>query len=457
MPANNLAESAASTTEQSTTLWELARLFLKLGTTAFGGPAAHIAMLQQEVVERRGWIGEAEFLDHLGASNIIPGPTSTELVIHIGRKRGGWRGLLVAGACFILPAAVMVGILAWAYVKYGSLPAVSGLLYGVKPVVIAIILHALWKLGRTAIKGAWLAMVGLVTLFLSIVGASPLLVLLIGAFLGVVVSLGPTEARPALPAFVGPLTAFRSASSATAFQAAKKLASTGFVSGHGFSRAARGLFMNRRADFSPLGNRSVKEFASGLSKGPASWLLSTVAVTTASPELLPIFLIFVKIGAIVFGSGYVLLVFLRADLVERHAWLTQQQLLDAVAVGQVTPGPVFTTATFLGYLLHGTPGAIVATIGIFLPAFLLVALSAPLIPKIRTSRIAGAALDGINVASLALMALVTWQLARSALVDWITITLAVLSAAVLFRFPRLNSAWLIAAAGLIGAVRYAIA
>jgi chromate transporter len=388
MPANNLADSATSPTKQSTTLWELAWLFLKLGTTAFGGPAAHIAMLQQEVVERRGWIDEAEFLDHLGASNIIPGPTSTELVIHIGRERGGWRGLLVAGTCFILPAALMVGVIAWAYVRYGSLPAVSGLLYGVKPVVIAIILQALWKLGRTAIKGAWLAIVGLVTLFLAVAGTSPLLVLLIGGFLGVVVSLGPTPAKPALPAFFG---------------------------------------------------------------GPL-----VASLTSISPGLLSIFLTFVKIGAMVFGSGYVLLVFLHADLVERHAWLTQQQLLDAVAVGQVTPGPVFTTATFLGYLLRGAPGAIIATVGIFLPAFALVALSAPLVPKIRASRIAGAALDGVNVASLALMALVTWQLARSALVDWITVVLALLSALLLFRFPRINSAWLIASAGMIGAVRYAV-
>jgi chromate transporter len=390
-----LAESALSTTEQSTTLWELARLFLKLGTTAFGGPAAHIAMLQQEVVERHGWIGEAEFLDHLGASNIIPGPTSTELVIHIGRKRCGWAGLVVAGTCFILPAVIMVGILAWAYIRYGSLPAVSGLLYGVKPVVIAIILQALWKLGRTAVKGVWLAIVGVVTLFLAVVGVSPLLVLIVGGFLGMVVSLGPTPAKPALPGFMG----------------------------RTFVRAGSAL----------------AAFATGI-----------------SPGLLPVFLIFVKIGAMVFGSGYVLLVFLHADLVERHAWLTQQQLLDAVAIGQVTPGPVFTTATFLGYLLHGTSGAIVATIGIFLPAFVLVALSAPLIPKIRASRVAGAALDGINVASLALMALVTWQLARSALVDWITVALAILSTAVLFRFPRLNSAWLIAGAGLIGAVCHAI-
>jgi len=389
----NLPESALSATDQRTSLWELARLFLKLGTTAFGGPAAHIAMLQQEVVERRGWISHAEFLDHLGASNLIPGPTSTELVIYIGRKQGGWPGLLIAGTCFILPAAIMAGILAWAYVRYGSLPAVSGLLHGVKPVVIAIILEALWKLGRTAVKSVWLAIVGLVTLFLAVVGVSPLLILIVGGFLGMVVSLAPTRVRTALITFLEATSSMPGA-------------------------AAAGL--------------------------------------PASPGLLPIFLIFVKIGSIVFGSGYVLLVFLHADLVEHHAWLTQPQLLDAVAVGQVTPGPVFTTATFLGYLLRGTPGAIIATIGIFLPAFVLVALSAPLIPKIRASGIAGAALDGINVASLALMTLVTWQLARSALVDWITVVLAVLSALVLFRFRHLNSAWLIAAAGLVGAVRYAI-
>ena len=390
-----MAESAPSTTEQTTILWELARLFLKLGTTAFGGPAAHIAMLQREVVEHRGWISQIEFLDHLSASNFIPGPTSTELVIYIGRKKGGWPGLLVAGTCFILPAAIMVGILAWAYVRYGSLPAASGLLYGVKPVVIAIILQALWKLGRSAIKDAWLAIVGLVTLFLSVVGVSPLPVLLIGAFLGIVASLGPMAGKSAISAFVwGNLIGEESALAA-------------FLAG-------------------------------------------------VSPGFLPIFLIFVKIGAMVFGSGYVLLVFLHADLVERHAWLTQQQLLDAVAVGQLTPGPVFTTATFLGYLLHGTPGAIVATIGIFLPAFVLVALSAPLIPKIRASRIAGAALDGINVASLVLMAFVTWQLVWSAVVDWTTLAIAVLGASVLFRFPRLNSAWLIAAAGLVGIARYAV-
>ena len=254
-----MPESALSATDQRTSLWELARLFLKLGTTAFGGPAAHIAMLQQEVVERRGWISHAEFLDHLGASNLIPGPTSSELVIYIGRKQGGWPGLLIAGTCFILPAAIMAGILAWAYVRYGSLPAVSGLLHGVKPVVIAIILEALWKLGRTAVKSVWLAIVGLVTLFLAVVGVSPLLILIVGGFLGMVVSLAPTRVRTALITF---------------------LEATSSMPG-----AAPAL--------------------------------------PRSPGLLPTFLIFVKIGSIVFGSGYVLLVFLHADLVEHHAWLTQ--------------------------------------------------------------------------------------------------------------------------------------
>ena len=379
--------------EPSTTLWDIARLFLKLGTTAFGGPAAHIAMLQREVVERRGWLSQAEFLDHLGASNLIPGPTSTELVLHIGRRRGGWPGLLVAGACFILPAALMVGILAWAYVRYGTMPAVAGLLYGVKPVVIAVVLQALWKLGRSAIKTRWLAVVALIALGLSAMEVSPLAVLAVGGTLGLASTIRELRTSASVLAWAGA----RSALPATA--------------------------------------------------------AATAATTAISAGLWPILLVFAKIGAMVFGSGYVLLVFLRAELVERHGWLTQQQLLDAVAVGQVTPGPVFTTATFLGYLLRGTPGAIAATVGIFLPAFVLVAVSAPLIPKIRASRTAGAALDGVNVASVALMAVVTWQLARSAIVDWQTLALAVLSALLLFSFPRLNAAWLVVGAGLLGVVK----
>jgi len=372
--------------DRPTTLWDIAAVFLKLGTTAFGGPAAHIAMLQQEVVERRGWISQDEFLDHLGASNLIPGPTSTELVMHIGRKRGGWLGLVVAGTCFILPAGVMVGIIAWAYVRYGKLPAVSGLLYGVKPVVIAIILQAIWKLGCTAVKNGWLAIAGVIALGLSIVGVAPLLVLAAGALLALAMELTQIRGKNALLGFV----------------------------------------------------------------------TVTPATGVATAGLWPIFLVFVKIGAMVFGSGYVLLAFLRADLVERLGWVTQQQLLDAVAVGQITPGPVFTTATFLGFVLRGTSGAVAATVGIFVPAFVFVAISAPLIPRIRASRVAGAALDGINVASLALMAVVTWQLGRSALVDTTTAAVALVSLVALFVFPQLNSAWLIAGAGLLGAARYVV-
>ena len=386
----HLRHHNASRGNRPATLWDIARLFLKLGTTAFGGPAAHVAMLQQEVVERRHWLSREEFLDHLGASNLIPGPTSTELVIHVGRKMGGWPGLLVAGACFILPASLMVGIIAWAYERFGKLPAVEGLLYGVKPVVIAVILQALWNLGRAALKRVSLAFVGVVALVLSAAGVSPLLVLVIGGLLAIAVSLETKHAKAALAG--SPVT----------------------IAANAMSGAA----------------------------------------TTAG--LWPVFLVFLKIGSIVFGSGYVLLAFLRADLVERLGWITEQQLLDAVAVGQITPGPVFTTATFLGYLLHGTAGAAVATLGIFIPAFVFVAISAPLIPKLRASRIAGAALDGINVASLALMAVVTWQLGRSALIDAATVAVAAVSAITLFMYPRLNSAWLIAGAGLLGAMRYIV-
>jgi len=349
--------------DKNATLWDIAGLFLKLGATAFGGPAADIAMLQHEVVERRGWISQAEFLDHLGASNLIPGPTSTELVIHVGRKRAGWPGLLLAGTCFILPAALMVGVIAWAYVQYGKLPAVAGLLYAVKPVVIAIILQALWKLGRTAVKSAWLAAVGVIALGLAGLGVRPLAVLAAGAGLSVIAAVVMRREKQAAGVF-------------------------GFFS-------------------------------------KASFLL---AGSVATIGFWPILLVFTKIGAMVFGSGYVLLAFLRADLVEQLGWLTQQQILDAVAVGQVTPGPVFTTATFLGYLLDGTPGAIAATVGIFIPAFIFVALSAPFIPKIRASKLASAALDGINVASLTLMAVVAWQLGQSALVDQTTIAVALVSA-----------------------------
>jgi chromate transporter len=383
--------SAMPATSDRTPLRELALLFLKLGTVAFGGPAAHVALMRDEVVRRRQWLSEQQFLDYLSATNFIPGPNSTEMAIHIGHRRAGWPGLVVAGVCFIVPAAVLVGIIAWAYVKFGKLPQVAGVLYGVKPVVIAVILQALWQLGRSAVKTKWLVALGIIAVVLTAVGINELLVLAAGGLL----ALGPRVFRSGICCLPGGLILERS------------------------------IFPKKMIPFAGL----IAAFgAAGL------W---------------PIFLVFAKIGSVLFGSGYVLLAFLRADLVERYHWLTSQQLLDAVAVGQVTPGPVFTTATFIGYILHGASGACVATLGIFLPAFVFVAISAPLVPRLRQSAIAGAILDGVNVASLALMAVVTWQLGRAALVDVFTVVLAILSAVALFRF-RVNSSWLVLASAFLG-------
>jgi chromate transporter len=369
--------------KRQVSLHELALFFLRLGTTAFGGPAAHIAIMEDELVRRRQWLSREKFLDLLGASNLVPGPSSSELAIHIGYLLCGWRGLLVAGFCFILPAAVMVAALAWAYTHFGKLPAVAGSLYGVKPVVIAVILQALWGLGRTAVKTTFLAIVGVLCVVLAFLNVHPLLLLLFG---GGVAGLASLEGRREWSAL----------------------------------------------SFRTIGIGSVVGAATSLSLGS-------------------LFLVFLKIGAIVFGSGYVLLAFLRVDLVVHRGWLTDGQLVDAVAVGQVTPGPVFTTATFIGFILGGIRGAVIATVGIFLPAFLLVAISGPLVPRIRKSKAAGAFLDGVNVASLALMAAVSWQLGRASLVDGVTAVLAIASLIALLRF-RLNSAWLVLAGAIVGLI-----
>jgi chromate transporter len=377
----------------ASTIGDLARLFLKLGTTAFGGPAAHIAMMEEEVVRRRNWLTREEFLDLIGAVNLIPGPNSTELAIHIGQRRAGWRGLLVAGICFILPAALIVGGLAWVYVRYGTLPAAEGVLYGVKPVVIAVIVQALRSLGGTALKTRTLALIGALAFAAVALGVHELLVLAGAGILAVIVARtraggGPPH-EPATTTVVGPWA-------------------------------------------SPLG-------------------AGALAVAATPVGLWPLFLVFLKIGSVLFGSGYVLLAFLRADLVERLGWLNERQLLDAVAIGQVTPGPVFTTATFIGYLLGGASGAVVATVGIFLPAFVFVAASGPLIPRIRRSPTASAVLDGVNAASLALMALVAVQLGRAALVDPIAIAIALASTLLLVHW-RVNSAWLVIAGAVLGVV-----
>jgi chromate transporter len=375
-----------------TSIREIALLFLKLGTIAFGGPAAHIAMMEDEVVRRRRWLTHEEFLDYLGATNLIPGPNSTELAIHIGRERAGWPGLLVAGACFILPATLIVAGIAWAYVRFGALPAAAGVLYGVKPVVIAVVLQALLGLGRAALKTRGLIVLGVAATVAAIAGVNELAILF-GA--GAVVV------------------------------------------------AARGVSAERQRGATGAGT-----FVAGAVTTQAG------AAALAAPfGLWPLFTVFLKIGSVLFGSGYVLLAFLRADFVERLHWLTERQLLDAVAVGQVTPGPVFTTATFIGYVLGGGPGAAIATIGIFLPAFVFVALSGVLLPRIRHSPTVRAALDGVNVASLALMTVVTAQLARAAIIDWATLIGALIAAVLLFRW-RVNSAWLVLAGAILGTARH---
>jgi len=382
--ASPVQTSESFSESRRVSLGELALFFLRLGTSAFGGPAAHMAMMEDELVRRRKWLSPEKFLDLLGASNLIPGPSSSELAIHIGYLLCGWPGLLVAGFCFILPAAVMVGALAWAYVRYGKLPAVAGLLYGIKPVVIAVILQALWGLVRTAVKTAVLAIAGVLCVVLAFLNVHPLLLLLFGGGVACVANL-PTGRQWA----------------------------------SAFSYRALGI--------------------GGLAGAATSFSLSSL------------FLVFLKIGAIVFGSGYVLLAFLRADLVVNRGWLTDSQLIDAVAVGQVTPGPVFTSATFIGFILGGIRGATVSTVGIFLPAFLLVAVSGPLVPLIRKSKTASAFLDGVNVASLALMIAVGWQLGRASVVDVVTVALTVVSLIALLRF-RVNSAWLVMVGAMVGLI-----
>jgi chromate transporter len=349
-------------------------------------------MMQDEVVRRRSWLTDQEFLDVLGATNLIPGPNSTEMAIHIGHKRAGWSGLLVAGTCFILPAALIVGATAYLYVSYGSLPTVRGIFYGVKPAIIAVIFQTLFSLGRTAVKNLWLALLVMASVAGVGAGFHELLVL----------------------------------------------------SGAGLLYTLKVSMVDRGPSV-----RSVAGFVI-----PSLLILPSAALVKPF-GMWPLFAFFLKVGSVLFGSGYVLLAFLRADLVERWHWLTEAQLLDAIAVGQVTPGPVFTTATFIGYLLGGATGAFVATLGIFLPAFIFVAISGPIVPRVRESVRARAFLDGVNAASLALMIVVTWQLGRSALIDWITIAIACSSAWALIRY-RVNSVVLVIAGALAGLLSTAI-
>jgi len=370
-----------------TRVGEVAGLFLKLGTIAFGGPAAHIAMMHDEVCRRRGWVSEQRFLDLLGAANLIPGPSSTEMAIYLGYERAGWKGLIAGGVCFILPAMLIVLTLSWFYVQFGSTPQAVYLLYGIKPVVVAIIVQAVWGLLKNAFKGPLLAAVGMLVLILYLGGGSAV-ALIFGSGLFVM--------------------------------CAKNL-----------WRIRRGMHM-------------------GIALIPGLGLpVSQVAGIPVQFSYTGLFFIFLKIGSVVFGSGYVLLAFLRNDFVHRLGWLTDQQVLDAVAIGQFTPGPVFTTATFIGFILGGFHGALLATVAIFLPSFLFVAAVFPLVGILRRSQWASAFLDGVNSGALGLMAGVTLQLGKAALMDWFTLSLALLSALALFRF-KINSAWLVLAGGVMG-------
>ncbi len=363
-------------------------MFLKLGIIGFGGPAAHIALMREEMVRRRQWLSDERFLDLLGASSAIPGPSSTELGMFLGRQRAGWRGLLVAGSLFILPAMLIVLALAWLYVRYGATPAAGALLYGIKPVVVAIIVQAIWNLARTAIRGAVLAGIGVAVFVLFLGGVNPIFLLAGAGVLGIGIYAIRRTTLPA-PALV-------------------------MVSHLPFP--VRALAAHRSVD------------------------------------LLTLFLTFLKVGAVTYGSGYVLLAFLHDDLVTHFGWLTDRQLVDAVAIGQVTPGPVFTTATFIGYKLAGLPGALLATLGIFLPSFILVAAVYPMVARLRASPWTARILDAINVAAVGLMAGVSVQLGRAAIIDVPTAAIALVAAAINLRW-RVNAAWLIAAGAVIGLLR----
>ena len=380
-------------------LTEIAQIFLKLGIIGFGGPVAHIAMIEDEIVKRRQWLTQEHFLDLLGATNLIPGPNSTEMAIHIGYIYAGWLGLIVAGISFILPAVLITGFLAWIYVTYGTLPQISPLLYGIKPVVLAIIINAVWGLGKKAVKTRKLLIialaVGLITEFTKI---NEIVALLMGGILGMI-----------------------------------------------------WLRSSNQSNLIILGLT-------------AETFLQTTVISTATNNInnhvsVPLWklgLFFLKIGSILFGGGYLLIAFLQKGLVEEYGWLTQQQLLDSIAIGQFTPGPVLSTATFIGYIIAGFPGAIVATVGIFLPSFLFVAILNSFMDTLRKSSWTRPFLDAVNVSAVALMTVTTIQLGMATLIlpktdsiDFLGLGIAVISAILVIRY-RINSIYLILGGSIIG-------
>lgn len=387
-------------TADRTSLGELARLFLKLGVIAFGGPAAHIAMLEDEVVTRRRWMNHEHFLDLIGATNLIPGPNSTEMTMHIGYERRGWAGLLIAGGCFIFPAALITGVLAWLYVAYGTLPAVEPFLIGIKPAVLAVILGALWKLGKKALKSWALVPIGVGVAVALWLGMGEVPALLLGGLIGM-----------------------------------------GLL-----------LLLDRRED----PTKPAQALLAGLMPKGTGWALLGASTTAGAVSLWKLGLFFLKVGAILYGSGYVLIAFLEGGLVNDYGWLTQAQLLDAIAIGQFTPGPVLTTSTFIGYVVMAEQGAslaiagaVVATVGIFLPSFFFVAILNPIIPRLRQSRYTAAFLDAVNVSAVALMVVVTLALGQATLTGWVPVVVFALALVGAFGF-RLNAAYLVVGGAVLG-------
>jgi chromate transporter len=378
MRDNRAAMSETIKTKKESRLGEIAVAFFRLGFIAFGGAVAHIALMEEEFVRRRGWLSREEFVDRVGAVNLLPGPSSTEMAIYLGQLRGGFPGLLIAGAAFILPSALIMCVMAWAYVRYGALPQIAGVLWGVKPVVVVLIAQAVWSLGKTVLKSRELMVIAAIVLGL----------------------------------------------------AAMHVATLALLIGTGVAWIVANRFGQNRD-----GQNGIAAAAGGAA-GVAS-KAATAAATTAG-----VFVYFLKIGALLFGSGYVLLAVLREDLVTRMHWLSESQLLDGIAVSQATPGPFFTVATFLGYVLSGWRGAGLATVGMFVPAFVYVAVTANVLPRLRKSPTASAFLDGVNAAAVALMAFVGFQFAREVVVTPLAAVIATVSAVLAFRF-KVNSAWLI--------------
>lgn len=369
--------------DEKTSLKELALLFLKLGLTSFGGPVAHIAIMENEVVKKRNWLSEQHFLDLIGATNLIPGPNSTEMAIHIGQERDGWKGLIVTGMCFILPAVLITGIFAVLYKEYGRLPQLQPFLYGISPAIISIILGAIYPLARKSLKTIELGIIGVIALILSLIGYNEIYVMFGAGF------------------FMLVLTAIRN-----------KMMNT-----------AKGVFPFLFIHLSGSG------------------LLSATNLN--------IFLTFLKIGSILYGSGYVLFAFLDSELVTKGI-ISRQQLIDAIAVGQFTPGPVFSSVTFIGYQINYITGAIVATIGIFLPSFVFVALLNPFVRIMRNSKLFSAFLDAVNVASIAIIIAICYQLGKETVSSWRTVVIAVASVIVVFRYKKINSALVVLGGALLG-------